>query len=446
MKNKITHNLSLKILSVLGAVVLWFIVVNIDDPIIPVKISDIPIETINADILTNEGKVYDIVDNIGTVAVDIRGRRSIVSSLQKSNFKAFIDLKNLDADGKVPVEVTVNKFSEDLDKMEPSLHELTLNIENMQREQFVISTATVGDIEEGYILGDVTTDQNLVRLSGPESAMSKVEKVVASVSVVGVRNDISTIVELKLYDADDNLVDDRNIEKNINEVSVKVEILQLKTVPLIYSIVGTPLSGYGMTGEINSNPHSVVIAGKSAAVDRISQIDIQDPALNITGYSSDMTTVIDIKPYLPSGVVFGNNDFDGKATVTVNIDREVIDVIEIPKENISIANIPEEFTGILSGLNTAVAIQVSCMPEVLAGMDVSTIAGVVDIQMFMEQQAIETLEPGTYTAQITFALPNGVTQLNTQFATLVIQNKAASEEPAEETDNAAAEEVDQEAE
>ena len=56
MKNLFTKNLGLKIVSVLGAFILWLVVVNVDDPIISKTYTGIAVEVLNEDVLTEQGK------------------------------------------------------------------------------------------------------------------------------------------------------------------------------------------------------------------------------------------------------------------------------------------------------------------------------------------------------------------------------------------------------
>ena len=91
MKNKLahnlTHNLGLKILALVFSIGLWFVVNNITDPVVRKPFSNIPVEIANADMITNEGKVYEILDDTDTVTVYVRGKSSIVDSLNKEDMK-----------------------------------------------------------------------------------------------------------------------------------------------------------------------------------------------------------------------------------------------------------------------------------------------------------------------------------------------------------------------
>ena len=63
MKQKLTHNLNLKVLAVLFSIIIWIVVVNIDDPIKSVQFNDVPIDVINQQLLTEKNLVGEIVDD-----------------------------------------------------------------------------------------------------------------------------------------------------------------------------------------------------------------------------------------------------------------------------------------------------------------------------------------------------------------------------------------------
>ena len=47
MMKRLTNNIGLKLISVVFAVILWLIVVNIDDPVSSRKFSNIPVTVVN---------------------------------------------------------------------------------------------------------------------------------------------------------------------------------------------------------------------------------------------------------------------------------------------------------------------------------------------------------------------------------------------------------------
>ena len=92
MKQKLTHNLNLKVLAVLFSIIIWIIVVNIDDPVKSVQFNDVQVTVTNESVLTDENLVYDIKEDQRTVDVTVSGRRSVIEDISKDNINVIADL------------------------------------------------------------------------------------------------------------------------------------------------------------------------------------------------------------------------------------------------------------------------------------------------------------------------------------------------------------------
>ena len=60
---RLTRNLGLKVISFLLAMGLWLLVVNIDDPVVRWTFLDVPVTIKNADVITNQGMIYEVLDD-----------------------------------------------------------------------------------------------------------------------------------------------------------------------------------------------------------------------------------------------------------------------------------------------------------------------------------------------------------------------------------------------
>ena len=78
MKKALTRNLGLKLASLVLAFVLWFLVAQIYDPKDTVTFNNIQVRLINTELLDEEGKVYEVLDNSNLVRVTVTGPQSIV--------------------------------------------------------------------------------------------------------------------------------------------------------------------------------------------------------------------------------------------------------------------------------------------------------------------------------------------------------------------------------
>lgn len=406
MKKKLTSNLGLKILSLIFSVVLWLIVVNINDPVGTKPFYSIPVEIANKESITGQGKIYEILDGTETVDVVVRAKRSILDSLSKDNIKAVADMDQLTFMDTVAIKPYSNKYSDKIESITTKTENLKVSIENMQRNQLEIICKPTGELPAGYILGEATTDQTLVRLTGPESVISKVDKAVASVDVSGITTDISTTVELKLYDAEDNLMTSPNIVKNIDSVKVNVKILATAQVPLQVSAVGAPAPGYIQSGEITGVPSTVVISGGRTAVAAVSMIEL--PGVSIEGQSSTVITTVKVKDYLPDNVNYAGNAADSKITITIPIEKAGTRTLEVPVKNITLTDTPENFRGELGELPETIQVSVSGLTADINTLDARTITGTVSWNQIMKKLGVDNLAAGTYSGEVAFQLPDGI--------------------------------------
>ena len=85
MKEKIFNNFSLKILSVLCAIVLWAVIVNIYDPTTSVTISNVNVELINAQSLTDKDYTYEVVDG-SKISVYLSGPKSVITDIKSYTY------------------------------------------------------------------------------------------------------------------------------------------------------------------------------------------------------------------------------------------------------------------------------------------------------------------------------------------------------------------------
>ena len=273
-----------------------------------------------------------------------------------------------------------------------------------------LKATTSGDVQDGYLVGDITTDQNLVRVTGPQSIIDQIVKASVDVNVTGMTSDIVTNADVIFYDADDNIVAvTSNITQNIKSVGVKVVIWQTTEVPVNYNVTGQAASGYRATGEVDGNGETVRIAGKSNTLKNITAIEIpaEADALDISDQTEDYVAEIDIRQYLPEGT-FLADVADAVKTVTVYIEPEVSKKMEIREERVHITNLPEGYNANISGLEESFTIEVIGLSEDVSGLQANNIFGTVDIAEWMRSQRMEEPVPGYYTVEVDFGLPDDV--------------------------------------
>lgn len=409
MKNRLSRNWGLKIGSFLFAAILWLIVTNINDPVGTYKVYNVPVKIQNADLITSSGRVYEILDETDVIdTVTITAKRSVIDSLNESNVVAVADMNDLTSLNTISIRLSTNKYNDKLDSIEGSIDSVKLNIEDKKTKTLQLKTDTVGEVKDGYMLGEITTEQNLVEISGPESLVLQVKKAVVSVDVSGFTNNIGTDSVIRLYDEEDKIIASNSIVKNISKVRVNVEILELKTVALHWSASGAAAGGYQATGEITADKDSITIAGRSKVVDNISAVDIPETALDITGARENVEVVVNVKDYLPEGVVLAESGFSGNVTVAVVIEPTVEKKITLKTADIHITNMPEGYEGEIVGEEEQYEIVIVGLAANLNEVDARTIQATVDMTAWMAENGFEEINDEYYNVDVTYHLENNI--------------------------------------
>ena len=408
MKNKLTNNLGMRVLAVVIAILIWIIVVNVSDPIIDSTYSGIPVEIVNADVISKQNKTYEVLNDTDSIAVTISAKRSINDLLGRDNIRATADLSNLDMEkGTVRIKLETNKYNDKIESIKGKTDTLEVAIENLQKKQFAITSQVNGEPVDGYVIGDTVLDQNVVTVQGPESIVSKIDKAVVEASVAGMAASISTTSTIRYYDAKGNALDASRLSGNISSVNLKVDILSTKSLGFRFYTSGNLASDYSLAGDITSDIDEITVAGKSNVLSGISAITIPAAAIDLEGKKDTFTITLDVTKYLPDNVSLVDKDFDGKITVTVPIEKMETKDVAIPKSNISVTGYDSEKQSI-SLMGGDYVLGIKGLSSDLSDVKKDSIKGVVSIEDYLENKGLTRLKAGTYEIPVQFELPSGV--------------------------------------
>lgn len=397
MKNKLTQNWGLKIASFLGAAVLWLVVTNINDPLTTYRVTDVPVTIKNANLITDRGQVYEVLDGTDMIdVVTVSAPRSIIDSLDKSNIVAVADINDLTSVDTVAIKLSTNKYNDKLDSIRGNIDNVRLSIEEKQVRSLPVKSVTTGEVREGYMVGSVATDQNLIRISGPQSIISQVSKAQAEVDISGFANNINTDSDVRLYDEDGNEITASNIEKSISKVRISVEILERKVLPLTCEVTGTPGDGFQFTGEVSFSKSSVMVAARSKILENVESIAIPAGVVDVTDATEDVTVLVDINQYLPDGVVLAEDNFVGRVNVTAMIEAERDRAVRIPVGRIRFDGLPEGYRAVITEPANECSIMFSGLLAVLNEVTEEEVTAVVDVEAWMAQENMDELTEGSY--------------------------------------------------
>ena len=410
MKKLLTRNLGLKLASLLLAFVLWFLVAQIYDPKDTVTFNNIQVRLINTELLDEEGKVYEVLDNSNLVRVTVTGPQSIVKSeLRRSDIVAEADMSKLTDINTIAITYYCENISNDSVEIKGNHDSVRLNVEDKTSKWIKLESNTIGDVASGYMSGNVTLDQTNIEVTGPKSAISQVDHAGVDINVTDSTTSLSANVDIKLYDADDNELVLESVKKNVDSAYMTVEVLATKEVPVEIEYMGVPEDGYMATGEVESSVPTVRIAGTVSTLVGISAITVPEDRMNITGQSDNLVDIINLKEYLPANVRLADKSFDGKITATVYIEPIVSKDLTVAAENISVTGVPDGMEAEITSTAEEYNITVSGLSRDVSILHDSSVTGILNLTQWMEDNGVEELTPGTYTIPVTFNLAEDIT-------------------------------------
>lgn len=333
MKEKLINNLGIKILSVCLALFLWIIIINVDDPVKTRVFTNVPVQILNENTLTSKNKAYDIVSG-DTVDFTVKGKRSQLDSLKKTDFIATANLAELAPPFdtvKINVECIKNL---DLEITMGKVSALTISLEDIITKSFSIRVVTSGACAPGYASDETEVSPALIEVSGAESVIQDIQEVKVLVDVTGAYADITRVVEPKAY-SERGEIDSNKLKFSNNEVTVKVTILETKTIPVIVETSGEPAYGYQFK-EAAFEPQEVEIKGTSDKLKKILSLPI---TVDISGLTEEKEYTISIQDQLERyGVSVVGNENENIA-IKVMIEKLVEKTVSLNANSIQVVNL-----------------------------------------------------------------------------------------------------------
>lgn len=407
MKEKLSHNLKLKIVAVLIAAGLWMISININDPY-QSKDYSVIVQLQNMNIMTAAGKFVEVVGNTDEISVRVRGNRSVMEAFTGSNIVATADIKEMDENNRIPIRLsTVKTVGNKIESLRANEDYLTVKIENILRVQKNIEIETKNEPAEGYLLGGTHTEQNALKISGPESIVNNLEKAVVSVDLAGAKDDVSMLLPIELYDKEGRRIIDNRLTTSINEVQCVASILATKEVPVVLVAKGTAAKGYGFNSQVLLDPEKIVLAGKNNVLRNLREIRVED-ALDLTAAKANVSTKIDIKEYLPDNVILADPDFNGQINGTAIVEKEVMTEYLYKDEDIVIENLPKEYKAEIDLKENILLLSLFSFGSKIETVSLEQVRITVDMGLYMEEKDLTKLEEKTYVVPGMVQLPEGI--------------------------------------
>ena len=380
-----------------------------DDPIVVRTFYEIPVSIENASYLAENLEIPLLVDGKDTVKVRVKGARSVVSKLKKEDIKAVADMTQIISKDTtpimVPVEVTGTGISDSDITVRP--RNIQVDIEKQKSVEKTIAVST-GDTQpdKDYEIGNLKANPEKVTISGPETIINKIDKVVALIDVTGRKeSNIEIKSQLKIYDKNLDELSPKQLEYlNIKEISdntirIQAQFWKVKqNVKIKAEYSGEPKRGYEVDS-INLVPDTISVAGTDEALKKLEQegntLEIPGKYIDVTDKTGDFEQNIDLSELLPEDLKLVR-DLNSSVIATVKILPYNSRDYEVSVTQIEADNKAEDLDLVFQ--DEQITIRAKAKEQDLDSLSAANIQVQIDLSGYGE---------GEYEVPVTVTLPGG---------------------------------------
>lgn len=322
-------DITIRIFSVMLALLLWFYVITEQNPEITKDIT-IPVKLINTAFIEKSNMVLANDSESFKLTLKIKGKNSVLEKLNDTTVDAIADLEGHRQKGENYIEININGIPEGVNILWKSAESIKVVLDQKISVQKSVQANIMGNPSQGLAAMTPMIAPNDVVITGAESQINKIKNVRVDVDIASVNIEVKKILPVRVLDENGKDIQNINIEPSNVEVSIPIE--NTKRVSLQLDISGQPAVGY-MISNISVQPEELLITGKQQALEGINILKTEK--IDITDGTTDVSK--EVKLVIPEGVELVNTN--EKVSIFVNI--EMITTSEITVNNFEYVNLAE---------------------------------------------------------------------------------------------------------
>jgi YbbR domain-containing protein len=348
-KDKVFHNTSLKVFSIIFALVFWIYVMDQVNPVITRTFGNVKVDLLNAS--TVEDNELVIKNNQEFfVDVTVEGRRDEVLQFNSSDLSLTADLMGYRS-GINTIPINVKSNNNDVKIINQSLEEIKIEFENYIERSKPINLTYEGKLPENYVLETSRLAFKEAFVRGAASKVNSVETLAASYNIEGLKNSISEDITIAPVDSNGDIVQGVSLGKKY--VTLSLTIAKEKQVPVVVEFDDQTSDDYHVRS-YDYTPKTLKIKGEESLVDAVKELkfgpfEIKD-ALDVFSLEEELV--------LPVGITI----VDGSPRISIFGEVEPILTKEYVYniDNITIINIEnEDYTAEIIDENSEVTLSIT---------------------------------------------------------------------------------------
>ena len=291
-------NIIPKAICLFFAFIIWIYVMEVDSPDYEETFEDVPVTLTG--ITELDGRSLSVFSGQDTlVDITVKGQKSVIAKNSVEDLSVTADVSKIDSAGSYTLNLDFDLPS-GLTFSDASVRELKLFIDKRTSQNKALSINPYNyQVPSGYELGNIVCDTDTVTVTGAESVLNNVSYAQVDVNLTGNNMTESFTADgtIVLYDAADNIIENKYIKLSQNTAKVTVPVLTTKEIKL------TAAAKYGFykpsNSEITISPATLTVKGDPKTLKNLKELEIT--TLNEKNIKEDSVLTVDVS--LPDGVL-----------------------------------------------------------------------------------------------------------------------------------------------
>lgn len=349
--NKLFQNSKfLLIIALLSSFAIWMYMSMGSTNDTNVTISNIPIQIELSDEARNTGlQIFSGGEQ--TASVTVTGNRTILGSINESDITVTAAANSINSAGSFSLPVSAAKTNPSSNfQITSAVVPSTINVivDYFRESTFQIQENVVYKVEDGYYAFTSLSSKSVI-ISGPQTEISKINKVSAVAELNGTLSDTASAeAKLILYDENNYELSTDLFTMDATSVTATVSVLPEKTVDVKPAYVNKP-SGLEITSDmITIEPSSILLAGPEYIIKDMTSVNLE--AIDFSTLKNGKKTFQSLGIDIPTDCKNLSNSTTAKVTLdfsklsskTFSVDKFTVEGLsdkykaEVTQNNISV--------------------------------------------------------------------------------------------------------------
>lgn len=364
------YRIGSKVLALVISIVLWAVVLEVDNPDRDKFFSNIPVEFLNHSKLTQTYNLVVSDVSVDAASVTITGEFRKTRNVTAENVKAYADVSAYTEPGvydlpyyfSLPDGVTVKSRS-------PG--SIRVTVEEIVEKELPVQLSYEGKLPENVVLEGETLSLETVRVSGTASEMEKAYAALIRLDATKLSSGFSKDCTYEIVDAEGNVLESAYTRHLDLSVFVEVESYLMKTVPFEVTVASS--SGVAKASvQVKCYPAETTIYGRASDLQKINSINIG--TINVRDFIMEYDTIFAVE--LPEHVTFYD---DAVEEVAVHVDLLDVETKQIEIDNILLTGLSESEQELVTLETQTLDILVRCDQDKVKGIDPENFKVMVDL-------------------------------------------------------------------